>query len=348
MKDSYLFYKDQLQGKYKDVFDQVELYVNSENIDALTCEDRLGSLLDILLSAQEAGKPVEKVVGNNIEKFCKTFCSDLGIRNKIWHTLDILKNIAVIELIFAFFDLLCADWSGNDFWSIISTANTSGYIFAFIACALIGYITNFVVRFFMFKSKKLNINLLKSIVLCMTMASFIACFGILSSDKLNFFTCPLWAVLLASSAYLVFYFIVNRKRSIEKKRPKVKFFDVVNEQTRVDLDQVMEKRYNALNKRNIKKGRGELSFRDFLDNEEKECDKSDKMDWLFYATPIVLTVVALFVSDFDSMFDMLLYIAMSLVINYVVMHFFFKISKNATVQKREWISEKRNKPDSQE
>ena len=75
MKDSYVFYKDKLQGEYKDVFDQVEMYVNCENIDELTREDRLGSLLDMLLSAQESGRPVKKVVGNSIEDFCKMFCS---------------------------------------------------------------------------------------------------------------------------------------------------------------------------------------------------------------------------------------------------------------------------------
>jgi DNA-binding ferritin-like protein (Dps family) len=69
MKDSYFFYKDKLQGEYKTAFDQVEIYVNAQNIDELTCEDRLGSLLDMLLSAQEAGRPVQKVVGSNMEQF---------------------------------------------------------------------------------------------------------------------------------------------------------------------------------------------------------------------------------------------------------------------------------------
>ncbi len=347
MKDSYVFYKDKLQGEYKDVFDQVEMYVNCENVDEPTREDRLGSLLDMLLSAQESGRPVKKVVGNNIEDFCKMFCSDMGTQNKILRVLDTLKNIAVIELIFAFFDLLNADWPGTDFWSVVSDVNASGYLFCFAACILIGYITHFAVRSFMFKRKKVNMNLLKSIEVCMTVVSFIVMFVILSSDKLNFFTCPVWAVMLVSAVYLVFYFIFNRKRSRENKQPKIKFYDVVSEQARVNFDTIMEKRYNAFNKRNIKKGLGELSMREFLDNEEKDCDRSDKMDWLFYVTPIVITGVSIFCADFDTVFDMLFYIAIMLAVQYIIMLFFLKVTKNANTEKREWIAEKRNELDNE-
>jgi DNA-binding ferritin-like protein (Dps family) len=347
MKDSYLLYKDKLQGEYKNVFEQVEMYVNSENIDELTREDRLGSLLDMLLSAQEAGRPVEKVVGRNIEEFCKMFCSDMGIKNKIWHALDILKTIAIIELICAVLDLFAADWSKTDFWSMISTANASGYIFGFVACAIIGYFTNFVVRSFMFKSKKLNMNLLKCIVYFMTGVSFAAAFVLLSSDKLNFFTCPLWAFMLVCAIYLVVYFIFSRKRSRDKKQPKIKFFDAVSAQSRVDYDSIMQKRYNALNKRNIKKGKNALSMREFLDKEEKDCDRSDKMGWLFYIAPIILIVASLIDRDFDSTFDMLIFTAVMLAVEYAIMHFFFKITKQATDEKRAWISAKRAELDDQ-
>lgn len=347
MKDSYVFYKDKLQGEYKDAFDQVEMYVNCENIDRITCEDRLGSLLDMLLTAQESCRPVKKVVGDSIEDFCKMFCSDMGTQNKIWRVLDTLKVIAVIELVFAFFDLLSADWSETDFWSVVSNVNASGYLLGFAACIFIGYITHFAVRSFMFKRKKLNMNLLKGIETCMIVVSFIVGFSILSSDKLNFFTCPVWAVMLVSAVYLIFYFIFNRKRSSENKQQKVNFHDVVSEKVNADFDTIMEKRYNAFNKRNIKKGNGELSMREFLDNEEKDCEKSDKMDWLFYVTPIVITAVSFFGTDFDSVFDMLFYIAIMLVGQYVIMHFFFKITKNTNNEKRAWIARKRNELDDQ-
>lgn len=342
MKDSYLFYKDKLQGEYKTTFDQVEIYVNAQNIDELTCEDRLGSLLDMLLSAQEAGRPVQKVVGSSLEQFCKSFCSDMGVRNRIWHMLDTLKTIAMVELIFAVFDLLNVDWAGTDVWSILSSTNASGLIFGFAACALIGYITNFVVQRLMFKTKKLNMNLLKCIVYFMTGVSFAAVFGILSADQLNFLPCPLWAVMAVCTTYLVVYYIINHKRTAENKLPKVRFSDLVAQQTTLNLDSIMERRYQILNKRSIKKGRGALSMRDFLDNEEKECNKSDSLGWLFYGTPIVLTGLGLLTTEFDTTFDMVLYLALMLGIYFLFMHFSFKSTKKTTAQKRAWIIAKRN------
>lgn len=345
MKDSYLFYKDKLQGEYKTVFDQVEIYVTAQNIDELTCEDRLGSLLDMLLSAQEAGRPVQKVVGSNLEQFCKSFCSDMGTRNRVWHFLDTLKTIAFVELMCAVIDLWGADWAGTDFWSLLSTTNASGLVFGFAACALIGYITNLVVQRLMFKTKKLNMNLLKCIVFFMTGVSFAAVFGILSADQLNFFPCPLWTVMAVCATYLVVYYIINHKRTAENKLPKVKFSDLVAQQTTLNLDSFMEKRYQTLNKRSIKKGRGALSMRDFLDNEEKECDKSDSLGWLFYGTPIVLTGLGLLTTEFDTTFDMVLYLVLMLGIYFLFMHFSFKSTKKTTAQKRAWIIAKRNSLD---
>ena len=89
-------------------------------------------------------------------------------------------------------------------------------------------------------------------------------------------------------------------------------------------------------------------MREFLDKEEKDCDKSDKMGWLFYGTPAVLVLAFLIDKDFDSTFDMLLFIALTFALEFAIMHFFFKITKQATKEKRAWIHAKRAELDDQE
>jgi hypothetical protein len=143
----------------------------------------------------------------------------------------------------------------------------------------------------------------------------------------------------------VVYYILNLKRSSEYKQPKVKFSDLVAEQSTLNLDSFMGKRYQTLNKRSLKKGHGALSMRDFLDNEEKECDKSDSLGWLFYGTPIVLTGLGLLTTEFDTTFDMVLYLVLMLGIYFLFMHFSFKSTKKTTAQKRAWIIAKRNSLD---
>lgn len=96
MKDSYAFCSDRLDKEYLAVFEQVELYVQSQNVDDNTKEERLSELLDIFLSAAETGKPVQKITGNDMEQFCKTVCSDFGVKNRVLFILDFFRSIAKI------------------------------------------------------------------------------------------------------------------------------------------------------------------------------------------------------------------------------------------------------------
>lgn len=100
MKDSYAFYKDKLSGEYKEVFDKTEMYVLSQNADNDTTEERLCELLDVFLSAEESGKPVEKIVGNDFEGFCRSVCSDFSLKNRLLDFADFFKVIAWV-LIFS-------------------------------------------------------------------------------------------------------------------------------------------------------------------------------------------------------------------------------------------------------
>lgn len=73
MRDSYVFYADRLTGEYKDAFAGVETYALSISIDEETQNEKLDELLDMFLSAQEAGTPLEKIIGNNMDRFCKNY-----------------------------------------------------------------------------------------------------------------------------------------------------------------------------------------------------------------------------------------------------------------------------------
>ena len=84
MKDSYFYYKDRLRGEYLSSFEQVEMYVLTQSFDEAAYEERLSQLLDVFLTAQESGRPAEKITGGDIQQFCRTFCSDLGIKNRIF------------------------------------------------------------------------------------------------------------------------------------------------------------------------------------------------------------------------------------------------------------------------
>ena len=63
---------EKLQGDYRLVFEKADMYSTvSGSGDQNIEDDRLMNLFDLLIEAQHEGKPVEKIVGNDIEAFCK-------------------------------------------------------------------------------------------------------------------------------------------------------------------------------------------------------------------------------------------------------------------------------------
>lgn len=62
--------ENELTGKYREVFEKAELYGVIKNIDSKVQDEMMMNLFDILLSAQKDGKPVEKIIGTDIEALC--------------------------------------------------------------------------------------------------------------------------------------------------------------------------------------------------------------------------------------------------------------------------------------
>ncbi len=339
MRDSYLLYKDKLKGEYKEAFDKVELYMDSGNYDDFSIEDRLSTFLDMLLSAQEKNKPVEKIVGKDIQKFCKMFCSDMGAKSRVLKIMDIIKRIAIIELIFAVLELFLVDLPTNEsFMDAMTMGMASGYLVCVGVYVIFGLFMDVLIRSLLFKYK-VGIRKIKAVRVALLIAMFGSAF--LVFDYMPLVACPIWIVLAVCSAYLVFYYIYNQKRLAENKPRKITFADMVKTQSALDADKMQEQRYKILNKRNIKKGKGILSMEEFLDMEEKDCAKNEKMKPLYYIIPLVMTILNVLTTDFEDLFSAIFYISMHLVIYFAAMRFAWKIAKGTFDVKREWIANKR-------
>lgn len=140
MRDSYTLYEDKLQGEYKEIFKQIDTYFGTEKVDEDTREEHMGALLDMFLLAQEEGKPVEKITGKNMERFCKLFCSNLSWKQRVLSILDLTRNVAkcvfgisLLTLITAFFDLLGGETV--NIWEVIVGAVA---IIITVGCVMFG------------------------------------------------------------------------------------------------------------------------------------------------------------------------------------------------------------------
>lgn len=348
MKDSYAFYKDKLNAEYKPVFEQVEMYILTQNIDESTTEGRLGDLLDTFLSAQDAGKPVQKIVGNNIEQFCKTFCSDFGIKNRILRILDWLKSIAwlfvvisVIDMLWLVFDV--ADTGEIDLWHSVSSLNISMYFTSIILFSALFTITNIVIRSVMFKKKRISMGILKAIICAEAFIGFCGIFMIITFSKVSLFDVPTWIVALISGIYLLIYYPMFGKRI---KRQKIKLSDLVQDDVQTELSDFMEKRFEKAKKKNLRKGKGELTLAAYLDDEEKSCNRSERLKLFYSVLPLAVTAIAYIITylidGFETVTDSILFIIIILSVEYSILWGLWKIVKQGIETRRAWIHAKRN------
>lgn len=138
MAISYIWLKDQLKGEYLATFDKAELYASVRNIDSQTDEEMMMNLLDLLLTAQKEEKPVEKIIGSDIETFCHSYFEDYGLKNrlqklpkKIYH---LMQSVFVLELIELFFSM-----DDKDFDIFQYHTDLSGFIAGFTIATLLQF-----------------------------------------------------------------------------------------------------------------------------------------------------------------------------------------------------------------
>ena len=101
--------KSQFTGDYRAAFDGAHKYTLTQSFPAAYSDDKMAELYDLLLTAQEEGKPAEKLVGTDIEAFCKEFFSDFQPEKRLAGILKSLFAVACVLVFFGIVDWLTAD-----------------------------------------------------------------------------------------------------------------------------------------------------------------------------------------------------------------------------------------------
>ena len=226
IRESYTQYKVNLNDIYRPVFEQVETYVFAQNIDVKTREERMGELLDIFLNAQAEGKPVHSIVGNDIDRFCKNFCSDLTVKNRIAFVIEGLKYVILMPTVLTIFNI--GSWIATEeakadnynFFHCMSWGYILTYLIIIFSMFTLLLITNVVLRRIMFKIKKPSVKALAIVYLIET-AIIIAVFVGLRLYEISI-SIPTWIIALGLIIYYVLYYFlcVRNNRRIKIKMSK--------------------------------------------------------------------------------------------------------------------------------
>ncbi|MBQ8914975.1 MAG: hypothetical protein IJ046_02210 [Clostridia bacterium] len=344
MKESYLLYKEKLTGEYRETFEKIEIYVKARGADEPVMEERLLQITDVLLAAQSEGTPWERVVGKDIEKFCRTFCSDIGVKNKIWRVLDSLKLVVIIELIDVFFGFLGLDFSKVGFFQVKSESGILNLVAAFALSIILCEITGFAISSLMFRVKKLNAHVFKWIWYGVAAISVAFAFWLVIMEPFGALSVPLWAVGAVCLVFLSAYAILNIDRKKRDTRKKVSMSDDLE----AGFAAEMEKIYESKNRRRIKKGRGPLSMAEFVDMQERECEKAYKSKIFYFILPLIICPVAIIFAECESLFDGVMFAVIQFAVQYALMYGFWRLIKNSADMRERWVAAQRKKLNTEE
>ena len=293
MSLNYITLEDKLQGDYQDVFQRAEMYSLALHIDSETREEMMMDLLDLLLSAQEEGKPVEKIIGNNIEVFCKSYFGDHLGRRQFRDFLDNMYRIAWLALIIELIDMFTSEYpaGGNP---LLQISNVSGYIAGIGGSLLFSFLFTYLCKPLLFRKKRLPF----AVFCLMSIAGTIAfIWGLFCLVGDHFALVPYWGILAPVVLYIVIYYTlraISRFKdhgSIRKRKDpgEQSFLQSIDSSVSDDLPGELEKRYQKIIQKQERKGKEIISGEEYLRKLRTDVNQSK------IAMPILDVILTIFI-----------------------------------------------------
>ena len=293
-----------LKGEYKEAFTKIDLYGGMGNIENSIYEDRMANLYDIFMEAQEEGKPVEKIIGKDIEAFCKEYFKVEEEGHKVRDFLRRVGYIMTVIFIYSIIDYVLLTDEKRPFME--RTVDLFPVVLGLVVGLVLivaGYLVN---KFLTFKKKKLHPTLYYIVILILFIAGIASGVSVFS-DKVDILV-PLYIVLIVSGVISIVYILINiieklkksdtsKKLDKEEKKIKKEFEEEVEFRGGLkDVASGMAFRYKRRKKKAEKKGL-EFTQADYAKIVQKEID-SEKSYNIFMGVLFGIFVIVPVVHEF--------------------------------------------------
>lgn len=331
MKNSYSYYTDKLEGKYKSTFCDIETYGWTVDMDSILYEEKMSELLDIFINAQEENKEIDLIVGKDINSFCENFFSEVPKTSKIKEFFDTVKRMAWILVIF----------DGIDFLLELSeektaTSDIGGIIFIFICTYVISRLIGITTRKFFYNKLKVKYKTRRTLILATQIVCAVIIFIVAFVNLKDIVVIPSYIEVGIAAVYLVVYYIFNHKRLKKDKLERGKAELIEN----IDINEEMLNKFEEINKKRVKKGKTPLVMDEFVANEEKITNKMPLINKMCLVLPIPVTIIDFIIRLISDSFESNINIAMFFVImfgiEYLVMIPFYKLQAKIYVMRKKW------------
>lgn len=300
---TYLVEEDKLKGEYKEVFEKIESYSIFLSIDAEINEDMMMNLVDMLYTAQIEGKPVEKIVGNDVEKFCKEYFQDIDknplmvfIKN-IPHTFYVVAWGIFILSIIEFLDL--PKFTYSEIKKV--TIDVSGLVLGWMLGCIVSCVIFYFVRGIILKIKKLNSTVVAFV--CLAGVFVIGCTAVVLAEEKSI-KIPVIYAFVVSFIYILIYKGINLYKryketgsikKVKKKGPIKEVWDEAYKSSTKMMPVELKKIWIKKNKKRVKKGKPEITEKEYTEkfrNDSKKLIFVDIGILIFYSIAYVSMIAS--------------------------------------------------------
>lgn len=288
----YSIMEQQLSGEYRDAFSAVITYGTLKNYSDEILTERITELFDTLLTAQSNGKPVNKIVGNNTERFCREFFEDCSGWDMVTKFLESFFVMACITFLLTLLCYLTDRGSAGE-----ARYNLTPCIIGAAIYFIFSAFSNFIIAPLMFKTKKIKPAVWHRISLIVLLVIFITALILGAQTKSRIYI-PESTYLICSGAYIAVYFIIRsviryRKNGTIRKSSE----DTIYSQ---NIKEFSNKKYDAIVLKSWKKqydtlyAKGKTDPDEFIKKLIKNNVTSSKMNNLIWISAFSVYGVSVF------------------------------------------------------
>lgn len=325
-----------LKGDYKKAFEKIDLYGSINNVNHDVFEDRILNLYDMLTEAQNEGKPVEKIIGKDIEAFCKEY---FKVPEKNYTFVKVLGRIAYLLLIMFIFSIIELLWQIEEGKALMEMQVDMIPFFVGVGIGLILLVLcKLATKNMVFKNNKIKPTFYYVFILIFIVAGVVILNKAFNDYSVSL---PLMPVLIISGIYSLLYYGIRAivrykttgritKLSKEDKAERKEFDEDVAFRAGVkDSAEILAKRFTKLKKKKEKKGIA-YTYKDFtkvIVDEAKNGGITNVIIILICAVGVIVPGVKMFIAD--GMMEGALYLGMMGAIQFFVARFVIKILDQA-------------------
>ncbi len=287
MKDSFLIYKDKLKGEYLQTFDKIELYGIVENPDNDLYQERMMDLLDTFLAAQTNRTPVSKIVGKDIEGFCKTYFEDCSLKERLKKLPK--RFIGIAWWIFIMEWLLIGEdlQKGVSFWK--AKSNLEPYLMGILVGVLFFGVIFALIKPLVFRIKWLSSTMFSAVVLVLWIGCVIWSVSLDLPIVVEF---SAWIMIFISGIYILLYHGIAIFRNWKaygtpwKPKEKISFTESVHTGVAEQMPGELKKRFEKKNQKRMKTNKLLQTPEEFMEELKKELEKERILGYVCLAAMI--------------------------------------------------------------